>query len=478
MPRRWSLDVLVSSISIKNKIFVEILMQEAGNRRFVALHAEQGHKIQEGGSLRVIAAPFGLGQIVRGTTGAEASQRRQQQQAIGSYRQGWLARHRVLATQLSLAHTQDVFLITMIHFDLPAIKAGLDQQFRRAGQIGRKEVSRLAIIRARVARELIGHRSDDQQAQASLTAAALPQHAVDFFVFHDAALAAKVNPSLGPATLRLLTYLLRSEKLLPVFSSLAGGGSKAKSRILTATRQQVNAFQDSLEHRLVGEAAISHTQQGAGATAPLIDTSPQTAQQGQCLLREIGHLAQLQILFALCFTGALAWLLERRCFLEAHRDAARRMIALLIMWEQERGLQKTQSIKQVYMERRRERIALPTRARDLLAALAQFGIVNGCHHWSLWIALQILIDNRIEQALGLPTRAREQLVIGAPIGVPAAQRTQGARQGASAKDAERSDGMFNGALATADLRERELPATFEERVKLVQQAHCCSPFSA
>jgi hypothetical protein len=129
-------------------------MKEAGNRRFVALSAEQGHKIQERGSLRVIAAPFGLGQIVRGTTGSEAAQRRQQQQAIGSYRQGWLTRHRVLAPHLRLAHSQNVFLIAMIYFDLPAIKASRYQQLGWGGQIGREKVSRLAIISTRVAREL------------------------------------------------------------------------------------------------------------------------------------------------------------------------------------------------------------------------------------------------------------------------------------------------------------------------------------
>src|SRR5215213_1349262 len=453
-------------------------MKEARNRRFVALSTEQGHKIQQGGSLHVMAAPFGLGQIVRGPTGAEAAQGRQQQQAIGSYHQGWLTRHRVLAPQLSLAHSQNIFLIAMIYFDLPAIKASLYEQLGWSGQIGREKVSWLAIISTRVARELIRYGSDDQQAQASLTAAALPQYASYLFVFHDAALAAQVNPSLGPATLRLLAHLLGSEKLLTVFAALARRGGKTKSRILTAAGQQLSAFQRGLEHRLVGEAAISHTQQGAGATAPLIDTSPQTAQHGQCLLREIGHLPQLQILLALFFTGALAGLLEWRRFLEANRDTARRMIALLIMWEQERGLQKTQSIKQVYMKRRRERIALPTRARDLLAALAQFGIVNGCHHWSLWIALQILIDNRIEQALGLPTSAREQLVIGAPIGVTAPQRTQRARKRAAPEDAKRGDGMLNGAFATAGLRKGELPTTFDEGVKLLQQAHCSSPFSA
>src|SRR5689334_8663629 len=144
MPCRWSLDITRSSIRIKQQIFGEIWMKKIGNRRFVALSAEQGHEIQQRGSLRIVAAPFGLGQVVRGTTGAEASQRCQQQQAIRSYRQRGLARHRMLATHLSLAYSQNVLLITMVHFNLPAIKAGLHQQFGRSGQIGSEKVSRLA----------------------------------------------------------------------------------------------------------------------------------------------------------------------------------------------------------------------------------------------------------------------------------------------------------------------------------------------
>src|SRR6266511_2163416 len=453
-------------------------MQEAGNRRFVALTAKEGNQIQQRRSFGVIAAPLGLRQIVGGAPWPGASQRRQQQQAIRSYRQGRLARHRLLATHLSLAHSQNVFLVAMIYFDLPAIKAGLHQQLTGSGQIGREEVSRLTIVSTRVARELIRHWSDHQQSQASLTSAALPHHTADFFEFDDAALAAKVNPGLGPETLWLLAHLLGSEKLLRIFAALAGGSGKAKPRILTAARQQVSTLQSGLEHRSVGEAAVTHAQQRVSAAAALVQTGAQTAQQSKCLLREIFLLAQLQILFVLFLTGTLARLLQQRCFLKANGNTARRIIALLIMWEQQRGLQETQPIEQIYMEGRRKRIALPTGIRDLLAGLAQFGVVNGRHHWPLGIALQILIDYRIEQALRLPTTAREHLIIRAPVAVAAAQCSQRARNGAAPEDAERSNGVFYGALTAAGLRECQLPTPLQERVKLLQQYHYSPPFRA
>src|SRR5260370_41321474 len=93
--------------------------------------------------------------------------------------------HRLHAAHLGLAHSQKIFLITMIDLNLPSIKAGLHQHLDRRSQISRQEVSGVAIISARAQRKLIRHGSDYYESQSPLSKAAPPPHVFHLFIYAD-----------------------------------------------------------------------------------------------------------------------------------------------------------------------------------------------------------------------------------------------------------------------------------------------------
>src|SRR6266545_409643 len=440
-------------------------MQEAGNRRFVAVAAQQGNDIEKRRSLG-IASPLGVGQIVRGATWAKALQRSQQQQTIRSYREGRMPRYGLLAPDLRLSYSQQIFFITMIDFNLPAIKTSLDQQ-----------LSRLAIVSARVRGKLVRHRSDHEQSQSAPAAAAFPQHTLHLFILQQAPRPTEINPSSRPRTILLLAQLFGSEYLLIVFATRAFRSGKAEPCIFAAASEQLNTLQSGLEHRLIREAAITDNQQHTSAAVSLIYAEAQIANQFQGLRREILFFFQAAILLALCFSGALARLLERRRFLKADRNSARWMIAFLVVWEQQRGLYEAQAINKVYVKGWRQRIALPAGAFNLLARLAQLGVVNSSHYRRLRIALEVLIDHRSEQLLWPPVAARKHLVISTPVTVAAAQSPKCARNSAAPQYTGQGHGVLDGTAARAGLRKYRLPAALQEGVKLLQQHHS-PPFRA
>src|SRR6266404_9592033 len=459
----------MSSISIQNKVFSKVLREQLRNRRFVYLTAQLGHDVEKGCSFRVLLSPLRLPQIVFGPARSKALQGCQQQQAIGSYRQSRMTRYGLLAAHLRLAYTQDVFLIAMIHLDLPSIKAGLNQQFYGSPEVGCQKVSGLAIVQVRVLRQLVRHRCDHDQPQALGPRSAFPQHIYQLFVPHHAPLASEVNPCALPGTILLRAHSVGSKYTLCVFAATSFGGPKAQPRILAAASQQMSAIQLSLEHRLVGEAAVADHQQPAGGSASLVETFAQVSNEIQRLSREILLLLQLLILLKLFRACAFARFLNRRCFLKSHRNPARRIVAFLMMSEQQRRLQKAQPVHEVHVKGGRQRITMPRHPWNLAAHLSQFGVVKGGNHRALRVALQVLIDHRVEQPLRLPAAPREHLVIGAPVLVPSAQGTERARDGAAAKHARQSDGMLDGALLAVSSGKRRPPSALKEGVKLLNQ---------
>src|SRR5687768_243145 len=287
-----------------------------------------------------------------------------------------MARYGLHTAHLSLAHSQQIFLITIIDLDLPPIKARLHQLLDGSSEIGSQEVSGLPIVSTRVQGKLIGHRSNYNKSQRSQPPAPLPQHAFHLFISHHAELPAQINLGFVPGNVRLQAHLLRGEKLWVIFATQAWRCGQAQPGILAAAGEQVGALQGGPEHRLVREATITHNQQGASIAATLVEAGAQTAQYFQCLHREILLFLQLAILSALFLISALARLLHGWSFLKADRDATGWMIAFAVVWKQQRGLQEAQAVNQIYMEGRRERIALPTGTWDLLPCLTQIGVVN------------------------------------------------------------------------------------------------------
>src|SRR6267142_1496025 len=85
-PAGWGLEFghFMSSISIQNEVFSEVLMEQLRNRRFVYLTAQLGHDVEKRSSLRTVLSPLRLGQIMVRPARPKALQRCQQQQTIGS----------------------------------------------------------------------------------------------------------------------------------------------------------------------------------------------------------------------------------------------------------------------------------------------------------------------------------------------------------------------------------------------------------
>src|SRR2546427_496743 len=173
----------------------------------------------------------------------------------------------LLAAHLRLAYTQDVFLIAMIHLDLPSIKAGLNQQLDGSPEISCQKESRLAIVRARVLGQLVRHRRDHDQPQSHEPRSPLPQNVFHFFVSQHTPLAPEVNPRAVPGAILLRAHSVGSEELLCIFAATSFWGPKAQPRVLAAASQQIGAIQLGLEHRLVGEATIADHQEPAASSA-------------------------------------------------------------------------------------------------------------------------------------------------------------------------------------------------------------------
>src|SRR6266567_1440297 len=148
------------------------MMQQLGNRRFAAFFAKQGHNIEKGGSFRILS-PDWMQKVIVSATRAKLAQSGQQQHAISSYGQSGMTGNRLGGTDLCLAHSENIFFITVIYFDLPAIKARLDQQLGFGPQISGQKVSWFTIVGTRMFGELVRNRSNHEQTQLAGASAAL-----------------------------------------------------------------------------------------------------------------------------------------------------------------------------------------------------------------------------------------------------------------------------------------------------------------
>src|SRR5258705_13117683 len=327
-------------------------------------------------------------------------------------------------------------------------------------------------------RELVRHGSNDQQAQWPSAAAALPQYSLQLFIFHLPALAAEVNLQALPGASWLLAHLFGRESILIVFAAFAAGRREAKARIFAAASQHLEVWYLSAEDRLVTEAAITNQQQETTSCASFVQIRAQATHHLQRLQREILHLLELFVFLELLLAGALARLLQNRRFLKANRNGARRVIAFTMMGKQQRSLQETQAKQEIHMKGRRQRVTLPGSARNLSAGLFQLGVIYCGHYRPLRIALQMLIDDWLKQALSLPAATREELVVGAPILGGAPQHTKRARDGAAAQDTRQGKSVLHGAAVSAGSWESQTPAPIQQCVQLCAEHRYSPPFSA
>src|SRR5262249_17544532 len=163
---------------------------------------------------------------------------------------------------------------------------------------------------------------------------------------------------------------------------------------------------------------------------------------------------------------AFARLFEWRCFLKSHRDTTRRIIAFLIMREQQRCLEESQPKHEVEVKRRRQRIAMPACSADLSPGLSKLGVIYSRNHRTLWVPIQVFVQNRIEKLVGLPLASREHFVIGTPVLIPSSQRTQSPRDRSATQYTRQSNRVFDSTIVASRSGKRRPPATIKEGVKL------------
>src|SRR2546425_1838474 len=245
----------------------------------------------------------------------------------------------------------------------------------------------------------------------------------------------------------------------------------------SATGQQVDAVEVGFEEGAIAEAAIQGSQQATKRGPFVIPLAAQLAHHLESLDRQVALLLQLAVSLALFLRGAFARLFHHRGFLKAHRQTAGRHLALAVMRKQQSRLQEAHAPEQIDLKGRRHRVSPPAGARDLLAGFGQPGVIEGDPNRTPALAAQVVVQNRIKQQLAGPLAAGIDLVIGAPVLIGTAQRTDGARDRASSQHRRHGEGMFEGPLVGAGLPKDGLPAFFQQRAIGFDQHGYCPPFS-
>src|ERR1044071_8672869 len=373
-----------------------------------------------------------------------------------------MTRDRQFASHLCLADTQKIFLIAMIDFNLPTIKTGLHQEFGGRLQISRQKVSRLAIIQVRVLRQLVRYRRDHNQTQRRSAGATLPQHFINLFIFHSAMFVTEIDQDAVPGIVRLDTHMVGSEQFRCIFTTPSFWRSKTQSRVPAAWSQQMSAIQLRLEHSFIGEAAITNYQQLSIDSSSVIEALTQADNHLQRLRREVLLLFSLLIFLELLGARAFARLFQWRRFLKSHRDATRRIIAFLIMGKQQQCLEESQPKHEIQVKRRRQRIAMPACSVDLSPSLSKLCVIYGRNHRTLWVPLQVFVQNRIEKPVGLPSTSREHFVIGTPVLIPSSQRTQSPRDRSATQYTRQSNRVLNSTIVASTCGERRPPTTIKQ----------------
>jgi hypothetical protein len=101
---------------------------------------------------------------------------------------------------------------------------------------------------------------------------------------------------------------------------------------------------------------------------------------------------------------------------------------------------------------------MPLGLRHVLAVAPDPGVIRADDDvWEL-LLLDRLLQNGMEQGARFPGRAREHFVVGRPVLLRVALKTDGAREGAPAHAAQNAKGQRDGPLEAALLREHKGPA--------------------
>ena len=285
-------------------------------------------------------SPFGQFHIVGSPSGTKSLESSQQYYAVGCDREGRLTRHRLGRTNLRISHSQDIFFISMIDFNLPTVKGGLDQRFDRADQIRTQHVGRFPVIDLRMKCEFIRLRRQDDQTQGPCARSTPPEDFPHFLVADRSPGAPKPNRSLSPCKVGILAELLRRKSLLPVLTSLPGFSRKTKTGIFAASCQQFSPFHVSPKDRSIAETTIEGTKHFPMDASSEVQRRAHVTYYLKRLDRKIVVSFGLPIGLPFGFAGPFARLLYRRGLGETYRDCSWIKLAPPIMGKQQRGLDK------------------------------------------------------------------------------------------------------------------------------------------
>src|SRR5471030_3160463 len=112
-------------------------------------------------------------------------------------------------------------------------------------------------------------------------------------------------------------------------------------------------------------------------------------------------------------------------------------------------MQEAQPPHEVEAELRRQGIALIKGSQDLVAGLADAGVVHGNDQNRIVAPASALFQHGLEQILCFPAGAAVKLVIGAPVPILTTEGPESTRESPSAQSQQRSHGLFDRAVAGA-----------------------------
>src|ERR1035441_9083930 len=301
-----------------------------------------------------------------------------------------------------------------------------------------------------------------RQRGGGLPGTALPVDLGQFLDPHQAIAAAVKDLGLLPPGSGIASAnLFRGELGHAIEPAALSGRPLTQDNVFAAARHHAHVLRLPIfpQNGAVTEGAIGHLKHTLGVVAGLVEALAQFLGQEHELHREVLLLLQAPILRPIRLPGLLPGLLNHRGHLKAHRNGARRTFPVLaIEWEHQAGLEKAVSPAQVGWEGGSQRVPMPLGLGHALAVAPDPGVIGADDDVLELLLLDGLLQNGMEQGARFPGRAREDFVVGRPVLLRVAVKTDGAGDGAPAHAAQNAKGQRDGPLEAALLREHKAPA--------------------
>ena len=366
--RVWSLDISLSSVRICHHVFRNVVLQGIGTRCVIDFLSEPGNEIECRRSVGLFP-PFRQRNKVMSAAGTELFQPRKKQEAVTGDGECRLSGNRLGRPDLSVADAYSVFLLPMIHLDLPPVKIALQQGPSIAFKVGAQKIGRVMVVLSGVHRGSVGLRGDHQQTQEAASRPSLPQDVADLFVSDVAPRTSEMNLARLPGNRVVLSDSFGRKPFFAVYTPSFPERRKAQSCVLPTTANNVYARERLQKDGAIAQTAVNSNDHLSCFCSKTVEFVSEPLHDFKSLLREVMYLDRLFVLRSRFVCRLLPRLFDRRTFYETDRISSGREVALTVMGEDQRRMHKPETIEEVDMERRRERIPLPEGRRDLPTAL-------------------------------------------------------------------------------------------------------------